>query len=101
MVSACAVTEKPKQDIKVRTEIVSYSNNSQNGGIIDFKKGIGWIVTASAAEKYEKLVKLYGDMFLPALKSNEIQPFENNFILTQEQMIKFARMNQRWKLERK
>jgi hypothetical protein len=96
-------TPKP-EEVKesVVTEVISFDGNEQNGGIIDFMPNLGWIITPNAAKKYVNLIELYGKIFLPPLEGHGgLEPFGKNFLLSQEKMIKFAQMNQRWKIDRK
>lgn len=98
---SCSTTNVSPTE-QVITEVISFDGNEQNGGIIDFTPEKGWIITPNAAKKYMALIKVYGKMFMPPLeKTGELIPYGENFILSQEKMVKFAIMNQRWKLDRK
>lgn len=103
--SGCVKINTPETkpiSTKIESLVVSYSGNEQNGGIITFDKGKGWLITKTAADKYRGLIKLYGKIFIPALSGDGglIEEGEN-FRLSQEHMIQFAQMNSRWKTDRR
>lgn len=107
LLSACSVTkpttfspeieqkiERPIDRI-IKDEQPSFDANEQNSGIIDFIDGKGWLITTNAAKRYNTLVELYGKELIPAVEAEfGLSSYYNNFILTQEAMVKFALLNQ-------
>ncbi len=81
----------------------SFDNNEQNSGIIDFIPDLGWIITEKAAARYNLLINKFGGDFVPPILPNFglsiIYNPDKKIILTQEAMVKFAIMNQKYKYE--
>lgn len=79
----------------IKDEQPSFDANEQNSGIIEFIDGKGWLITPNAAKRYNTLVELYGKELVPIVEAEfGLSSYYNNFILTQEAMVKFALLNQ-------
>lgn len=90
--------EKPINKI-IQDSEPSFDNNEQNSGIIDFIPEKGWIITQNAANRYNILIKKYGQELSPPISENFglSKGDDNFFILNQQGMINFALLNQKHK----
>jgi len=102
--SNLTIEEKIDRPIKkiIKDQEASFDGNEQNSGIIDFVKEEGWLVTKRTAEKYNFLIEKYGKTITPPIEKNFglTRKDENLYVLTQEAMVNFALMNQKYKLNK-
>lgn len=86
--------------VKVRDTVASYDGNDRNSGLLKLLKGGGSVMTPHAIERYNGLIERYGKLWTPKLAKNYgvTQCPCENFIMSDEALIKFATMN-RWNKE--
>jgi hypothetical protein len=71
----------------------SFDGNEPNSGVL-FLADTGAQVTPGFVARYNALVDLYGDNFVPPLKKNDgIQSVGNNFRIDKEHLVYFLTMN--------
>lgn len=78
----------------------SFDGEEQNSGIIDYIPGVGFIITKTAKERYQALVKIYGSSVAPViLPGDGISKYEktDKFVMSSEAMINFSIFTQRAK----
>jgi hypothetical protein len=81
---------------RVENSQISFDQNDQNAGVLDFKSGVGWQITENAAKRYVALTSEYGPNLIPKLEKGEgliIDP--PNYYLPNQYMVKFATLNQK------
>lgn len=94
------VEQKIEQPINkiIKDSEPSFDNNEQNSGIIDFVSGKGWIITSNAAKRYNILIERYGKELMPPIERDfGLSQDGNFFVLTQQGMVNFALLNQKYK----
>lgn len=91
---------------KVKDEVPSFEGNEQNSGFIGFDaEGYG-VITEKARERYNCLVALYGNYFIPEMKPDDGLQWTPAVAgslawkIDREHLVKFATMN-RWYRENK
>lgn len=113
LLSGCTLWTNPTPDI-INNDIISYDDGIQNGGIIQTYvyfdketniKNEGFIITNNAKNRYNSLIDIYGNRFIPELKRNigikEIQI--NNkiyYFISAQYMVYFADMMDYYRLDK-
>jgi hypothetical protein len=79
----------------IKDSEASFDNNDKTSGILDFINGKGWLITKNAATRYNNLINKYGKTLDNPIDPNfGLTQEGENFLLTQEGMIKFALLTQ-------
>lgn len=98
--TGCSSTVTPKP---VATSEASFDGGEQNSGILKLVDG-GAIITEHARERFNALIEIYGEEFLPAIeKDRGIRPdlSDGTYFITNEALQKFILMNHWRKMGRK
>lgn len=90
--ASCTITPRI-----VRPADASFDGSQKNSGFLGWTESGEGVLTSRARARYNELVRLHGNKFLPALESDYgIKPGTNGtFIITQEALVKFQTMT-RW-----
>ncbi len=92
LVPACSTVTPPQ----VKAATASYDAGEPNSGFLGFTADGGGLITPHARDRYNALIALYGDRFLPALKPDAGVVAQGDvFKIDAEHLVKFATMN-RW-----
>lgn len=93
LASGCTNTITPN---KVVTHQAAFSGNEANGGFLGFTVNGEGVLTERAVAKYNALIDMYGDKFIPPIYRNfGITAFTNTTsIITKEALSDFILMNQ-------
>lgn len=79
----------------IKDSEASFEKNKKNSGVLDFISDQGWLITKNAANRYNNLIKKYSESLDNPIPVNfGLTELGENFIMTQEAMIKFALLNQ-------
>jgi hypothetical protein len=80
--------------IEKKEETPSFDQGGRNSGIISEYEG-GFIVTPHFRDRYNGMIKTYGDKFTPSLKKDKgISPRrDGNYFIDQQHMVYFLDMN--------
>jgi len=108
----CTSWTNPTPDI-INNEIISYDEGVQNGGIIQTyiytennTENKGFIITENAKNRYNALIKKYGNRFIPELKQDmgiKIININNKqyYFISAQHMVYFADMMDYYRLDKK
>ncbi len=101
LVSGCIGTVTPPP---LQSSVVSFDGDQANSGFIGFGPDGAAYITSHARDRYNGLIVLYGQRFIPPLRSDAgVQPGQTNgtWRIDAEHLADFARMNHWRKQERK
>lgn len=93
---SCTITPKV-----LERDTISFDGGSQNSGFVMFLPDGSGLITTNAASRYNGLITIYKDKFIPPIYQNyglvytNIQN-TNYYIISAESLVKFGQMNH-WK----
>lgn len=89
------ITSTPLPETVV-PEQISFDGDEQNAGIIGFTEDEGFEVTPHFRNRFNALVRVYGDRFHPRLRRDQgLTKLENgNWRINRQSMVYFLDMNQ-------
>jgi len=83
---------------RVEDTEISWDDQNQNGGLLDYVDGKGFEITKKALIRYNSLIFLYGKTQIPPVAENDGVTLENGRIfLSPEAMVNFMTLNKKFK----
>lgn len=72
----------------------SWDHNTQNSGLIEYKDGVGFIITHNAASRYIYLTGKHGDKLSPPVTAGQgLIEYPPNFVLSAQYMSVFMEVS--------
>lgn len=89
----CSTTVAPRSATDI---VASFDGNQQNSGFIGYTADGCGIITPRAKDRYNALIGVYGNKFLPVLVPDEgTKAYTNGtYLIDAEHLVKFGTMNQ-------
>lgn len=83
---------------RVEDTEISWDDQNQNGGLLDYVEGKGFEITKKALTRYNTLIFLLGKSIVPPVVENDGVTLENGRIfLSPEAMVNFMTLNKKFK----
>ena len=90
---SCSTTVAPRSAFDT---VASFDGGVQNSGFIGFADDGSGVITQHAKDRYNALVGIYGNKFLPVLVTDDgVRSHTNGtYLIDAEHLVKFGTMNQ-------
>jgi len=90
---SCSTTVAPRAANDV---VASFDGGVQNSGFIGFTEDGSGVITQHAKDRYNGLIGIYGNKFIPVLVTDEgVNAYTNGtYLIDAEHLVKFGTMNQ-------
>lgn len=97
--ASCTVTP-----VHTTAAVPSYDGGVQNSGLLGYHTNgavVYRVLTPHSHDRYNGLIDVYGDRFIPHLKHDDgVVPFGTNYLIDPQHWVYALQMN-RWRTERK